>query len=97
MTARFIRARTASKQHGQFGSEADALSVALVDYEFVPAYVKAHGLEGMERESDLCEQMCALLPTKIVHLRSLEKNAGGIRSPWIRSPCSNLRSTIATS
>ena len=37
--------------------------------------VKAHGLEGMERESDLCEQMCALLPTKIVHLRSLEKNA----------------------
>ena len=75
VTARFIRARTASKQHGQFGSEADALSVALVDYEFVPAYVKAHGLEGMERESDLCEQMCALLPTKIVHLRSLEKNA----------------------
>ena len=75
ITARFIRARTASKQHGQFGSEADALGVALIDYEFVPAYVKAHGLEGMEQESDLCEQMCALLPTKIVHLRSLEKNA----------------------
>ena len=76
VTARFIRARTASKQHGQFGSEADALGVALIDYEFVPAYVKAHGLVGMEQESDLCEQMCALLPTKIVHLRSLEKNAG---------------------
>ena len=76
VTARFIRARTASKQHGQFGSEADALGVALIDYEFVPAYVKAHGLVGMEQESDLCEQMCALLPTKIVHLRSMEKNAG---------------------
>ena len=76
VTARFIRARTASKQHGQFSSEADALGVALIDYEFVPAYVKAYGLVGMEQESDLCEQMCALLPTKIVHLRSMEKNAG---------------------
>ena len=76
VTARFIRARTASKQHGQFGSEADALGVALVDYEFVPAYCEAHGLEGMEQESGLCAQMCQLLPSKIVHLRSMEKHAG---------------------
>ena len=76
VTARFIRARTASKQHGQFGSEAGALGVALVDYEFVPAYCEAHGLEGMEQESGLCAQMCQLLPSKIVHLRSMEKHAG---------------------
>ena len=76
VTARFIRARTASKQHGQFGSEAAALGVALVDYEFVPAYCEAHGLEGMEQESGLCSQMCQLLPSKIVHLRSMEKHAG---------------------
>ena len=76
VTARFIRARTASKQHGQFGSEAGALGVALVDYEFVPAYCEAHGLEGMEQESGLCSQMCQLLPSKIVHLRSMEKHAG---------------------
>lgn len=71
LTARFVRARTVSKTAGA-GSEADALTEALREYEAVAEYCERNDVPWFAEEAKLCREMAELLPTKIANERLRE-------------------------
>ena len=71
LTARFVRARTVSKTAGA-GSEADALTEALREYEAVAEYCERNDVAWFADEAKLCREMAELLPTKIANERLRE-------------------------